>query len=47
MASVYVTALKIAAGYIFFPAFTATISFLRHTEVVPITEAAEAAHQET
>jgi hypothetical protein len=38
MAFVYVTATGIVAGYIFFPAFTATISHLRHKEVVPIVE---------
>jgi hypothetical protein len=40
LAFVYVTATGIVAGYIFFPAFTATISHLRHTEVVPFVEGA-------
>ena len=41
MAFVYVTATGILAGYIFFPAFTATISFLREHEVVPLEEGDE------
>jgi hypothetical protein len=41
MAFVYVTATGIVAGYIFFPAFTATISHLRHKEVVPLVEDAK------
>jgi hypothetical protein len=36
MAFVFVTAIGVVAGYIFFPAFTATISSLRTSEVVPI-----------
>jgi hypothetical protein len=35
LAFVYVTATGIVAGYIFFPAFTATIGHLRHKEVMP------------
>ena len=41
MAFIFVTALGILAGYIFFPAFTATISFLRQNEVVPVSEKEE------
>lgn len=41
MAFVYVTATGILAGYIFFPSFTATISFLRDHEVVPLEEGGE------
>jgi hypothetical protein len=39
MAFVFVMATSIVAGYIFFPAFTATISSLRMREVVPIVRA--------
>jgi hypothetical protein len=39
---VYGTVMVILAAYVFFPAFTATITFLHKHEVVPIQQAEEA-----